>query len=116
VSGRMYPVEVRYRPIQPQGSIDPEYEAKNRSKDEARNEDKEEDDIEQSILDALDEIAGAGTGDVLIFLPGEREIRETAEALRKHGASRSGGRNIAGMEILPLFARLSYAEQERVFK
>mgnify|MGYP006193947277 FL=1 len=109
-------MEVRYRPIQPQGSVDPEYEAKNRSKDEARNEDKEEDDIEQSILNALDEIAGAGTGDVLIFLPGEREIRETAEALRKHGSSKSGGRNIPGMEILPLFARLSYAEQERVFK
>lgn len=118
VSGRVYPVEVRYRPIQSRGFIDPEHQAKNRSKDEAPNEDKEEDDIEQSILDAMDEIAGSGTGDVLIFLPGEREIRETAEALRKHGVSRPGSRSVAisGMEILPLFARLSYAEQERVFK
>lgn len=121
VSGRVYPVEVRYRPIRSRDSIDPEYQAKNRSKDEAQNEDKEEDDIEQSILDAMDEItgsAGSSTGDVLIFLPGEREIRETAEALRKHGMSRPGPRGaaISGMEILPLFARLSYAEQERVFK
>ena len=90
VSGRMYPVEVRYRPIQSHGAIDSEYRAKNRSKDEAQNEDKEEDDIEQSILNALDEIPGSDTGDVLIFLPGEREIRETAEALRKHGISRPG--------------------------
>ncbi|TSA53439.1 MAG: ATP-dependent RNA helicase HrpA [Nitrosomonadaceae bacterium] len=88
VSGRMYPVEMRYRPIAVEGEGDA--------------------DVEQGILDAVDEAVRSGPGDVLVFLPGEREIRETAEALRKH--------HPAGAEILPLFARLSFAEQERVFK
>ena len=88
VSGRMYPVEMRYRPISSEGE--------------------EELDIDQAILDAVDETTRSGLGDVLVFLPGEREIRETAESLRKH--------HPAGTEILPLFARLSFAEQERVFK
>ncbi len=88
VSGRMYPVEMRYRPIVVEGEGDA--------------------DVEQGILDAVDEAVRSGSGDVLVFLPGEREIRETAEALRKH--------HPAGAEILPLFARLSFAEQERVFK
>lgn len=88
VSGRMYPVEMRYRPIAVEGEGDA--------------------DVEQGILDAVDEAVRSGSGDVLVFLPGEREIRETAEALRKH--------HPAGAEILPLFARLSFAEQERVFK
>ncbi len=65
-------------------------------------------------MDAVDELMRVGPGDTLIFLPGEREIRETAESLRKHAFSRPGGG--AGVEILPLFARLSFAEQERVFK
>lgn len=88
VSGRMYPVEMRYRPITTEGEEDV--------------------DVEQSILDAVDEAVRSGSGDVLVFLPGEREIRETAEALRKH--------HPVGAEILPLFARLSFADQERVFK
>ncbi len=88
VSGRMYPVEMRYRPIAVEGEGDA--------------------DVEQGILDAVDEAVRSGPGDVLVFLPGEREIRETAEALRKH--------HPAGAEILPLFARLSFVEQERVFK
>jgi len=70
--------------------------------------DDDEGDLTQGILDAVDELSRLGAGDILIFLPGEREIRETAEALRKH--------HPAGAEILPLFARLSFAEQERVFK
>jgi ATP-dependent helicase HrpA len=91
VSGRLYPVEVRYRPIK------------------AREEgDEEEPDLEDAILDAVDEVSRQGLGDILIFLPGEREIRDTAEALRK--------RHPPGAEILPLFARLSAAEQERIFK
>ncbi|MBC8119744.1 MAG: ATP-dependent RNA helicase HrpA, partial [Burkholderiaceae bacterium] len=61
-----------------------------------------------AIVDAVDELAGVGRGDTLVFLPGEREIREAAEALRK--------RHPVGAEILPLFARLSAEEQERVFK
>ena len=62
----------------------------------------------QAIADAVDELAGVGSGDVLVFLPGEREIREAAEVLRKH--------HPAGTDILPLYARLSAEEQERVFK
>ena len=60
------------------------------------------------IVDAVDELAGVGRGDVLVFLPGEREIREAAEALRKH--------HPPATEILPLFARLSVEDQERVFR
>lgn len=91
VSGRLYPVEMRYRPVQ--------------SKDE----DEQERDLEQAIVDAVDELARLSRdGDVLIFLPGEREIRDTAELLRKH--------HPPGMEILPLFARQSAQEQERVFQ
>ena len=95
VSGRMYPVEMRYRPVNTDDDIDQ--------------------DIQQAILDAVDELSRAGDGDVLIFLPGEREIRDTAEVLRKHHFNRPGG-SAAGIEILPLFARLSFADQERVFK
>src|SRR5512134_1433156 len=89
VSGRLYPVEVRYRPV-----VD-EDDADDRT-------------LMDAIVDAVDELAGVGRGDVLVFLPGEREIREAAEALRK--------RHPPGTEILPLFARLSADEQERVFK
>jgi len=89
VSGRLYPVEVRYRPIQ-------------------RDEKDKERDLYEALVDAVDELAREGPGDVLIFLPGEREIREAAEALRKH--------HPAHTEILPLFARLSVQEQERVFR
>ncbi|MGE5028131.1 MAG: helicase-related protein, partial [Betaproteobacteria bacterium] len=97
VSGRLYPVETRYRPP-------------HRRRDETgkAEEAESEEDVEEAILDAVDEVSRTGSGDILIFLPGEREIRETAEALRKH--------HPAGSEILPLFARLSASEQERVFK
>ncbi|HEY9397154.1 MAG TPA: ATP-dependent RNA helicase HrpA [Burkholderiales bacterium] len=88
VSGRLYPVEIRYRP--PQENDDGEL------------------DLNESIADAVDELARLGQGDVLVFLPGEREIRDAAEALRKHHPPHT--------EILPLYARLSAAEQERVFK
>ncbi len=86
VSGRTYPVEVRYRPIA----------------DEA------DSDQIQAISDAVDELRAAGRGDVLVFLSGEREIRDTADALR-----RAEQRDA---EILPLYARLSAAEQHRVFQ
>lgn len=96
VSGRTYPVEVRYRPLTSDDAGDPNP------------------DPEQAILDAVDELArhdstvGGGARDVLVFLPGEREIRETAEALRKH--------HPPGTEILPLYARLSADEQMKAFK
>ncbi|MFP4906569.1 helicase-related protein, partial [Paraburkholderia sp. BR14261] len=65
-------------------------------------------DLMEAIVDAVDELCREGSGDVLVFLPGEREIRDAAEALRKHHPPHT--------EILPLFARLSAQEQERVFK
>ncbi len=90
ISGRTYPVEVRYRP--------PEDEAL-----------AERDDLMQlAISEAVGELARAGRGDVLVFLSGEREIRETAETLRKH--------HPPSTEILPLFARQGPAEQARVFR
>lgn len=86
VSGRLYPVEQRYRPF----------------------EESREFDVNDAITDAVDELWRSGSGDVLVFLPGEREIRDAAEHLRKH--------HPPGVEILPLFARLSEAEQHRIFE
>jgi ATP-dependent helicase HrpA len=125
VSGRMYPVDVRYRPTDLIRSPARFRQAQDRPKDEAAEEKEEEGNIEQAILDAVDEVMREGTGDILIFLPGEREIRETAEALRKHafdgrgmGKHATGAPGIGrhGAAILPLFARQSYADQEQVFK
>ena len=89
VSGRTYPVEMRYRPIV------------------AEEEDEEDPSVLEAILAAVDEVWREGRGDVLLFLSGEREIRETAEALRKH--------HPPGVEVMPLYARLSAEEQMRVF-
>ena len=99
VSGRLYPVEMRYRPPAAKraaGAAPP------------RPGGNDAPDLAEAIVDAVDEAARCGPGDVLVFLPGEREIREAAEALRKHHPPHT--------EILPLYARLSAAEQERVFK
>ncbi len=89
VSGRTWPVEIRYRPLQ------------------GEDEDAQDRDMQQAILDAVDELSCIGRSDILVFLSGEREIRDTAEALRKHHPPHT--------EILPLYARLSAAEQNRVF-
>ena len=88
----MYPVEVRYRPL-----ADPD-----RPGDEPK-------DQAQGICDALGELRAEGRGDVLVFLSGEREIRDTADALAEQA-------DLAGLEVLPLYARLSAAEQHRVFE
>ena len=89
VSGRLFPVEIRYRPFV-----------------ESRDHD-----LADAICDAVDELwlgpAAAGSGDVLVFLPGEREIRDATEKLRKH--------HPPGVEVLPLFARLSQQQQDEVF-
>ena len=98
VSGRLYPVEVRYRPV-----------ADIEKKDDER-------DLYDAIVDAADELARLGSGDILVFLPGEREIREAAEALRKHALARPGLSSAHAPEILPLFSRLSAGEQDRIFK
>ena len=91
VSGRSYPVEIRWRPVQ----LDEE-------------DDETAIDEQQAILDAVDELWREQPGDILVFLSGEREIRETAESLRKHHPQ--------GCEILPLYSRLSQDEQQRVFR
>ena len=109
VSGRLYPVEVRYRPVREEPAADDNAPAPNKAgRDRERMSGDEERDLIDAIVDAVDECARHGPGDVLVFLPGEREIRESAEALRK--------RHPAGTEVLPLFARLSQAEQEQIFR
>ncbi len=102
VSGRTYPVEIRWRPIERSEREGRASLAKTEKKD------KNAPDLIAAILDATDELAREGPGDILVFLPGEREIRDTAEALRKH--------HPPGTEILPLFSRLSVAEQDAIFR
>jgi ATP-dependent helicase HrpA len=85
VSGRLYPIETRYRPFDERKDVD----------------------LNDAIVGAVSEAHREGPGDVLVFLPGEREIREAAEALRKH--------HPPGLEVLPLFARQTAQEQSRVF-
>ncbi|HEX3260029.1 MAG TPA: ATP-dependent RNA helicase HrpA, partial [Pseudonocardia sp.] len=92
VSGRSYPVDVRYRPI-----VDPEDPDADPDRDQLA-----------AIADAVAELRRVGPGDILVFLPGEREIRDTADGLARHPAA-------SGMEILPLYARQTTAEQQRVF-
>jgi ATP-dependent helicase HrpA len=104
VSGRLYPVEVRYRPIEPVDAGN----AKSGAAPTAAQKERGQRDLMDAVVDAVDELCRIGSGDVLVFLPGEREIRDAAEALRKHHPPH--------VEILPLFARLSAQEQERVFK
>ena len=92
VSGRTYPVEVRYRPI-----VDPDDPVADPDRDQT-----------QAILDAVGELCAEGPGDILVFLSGEREIRDTTDALV--------AQDRPGTEILPLYARLSTGEQRRVFQ
>ena len=98
-------MEIRYRPVREEAGPD-EAPAAGKPGRERMSGDEERDLID-AIVDAVDECARHGPGDVLVFLPGEREIRESAEALRK--------RHPAGTEVLPLYARLSQAEQEQIF-
>ncbi|HEY8606735.1 MAG TPA: ATP-dependent RNA helicase HrpA [Noviherbaspirillum sp.] len=112
VSGRLYPVEIRYRPVE-SGAKQERQDKQDRADRADRAEgrapsQREQRDLMEAVVDAVDELARLGPGDVLVFLPGEREIRDAAEALRKHHPPH--------VEILPLFARLSAQEQERVFR
>ncbi|MEU9149454.1 ATP-dependent RNA helicase HrpA [Streptomyces sp. NPDC048417] len=98
VSGRTYPVEVRYRPLL-------EEDAEDADRDQIT-----------AICDAVEELQAEGKGDILVFLSGEREIRDTADALEKKNYPRAGGADWQRTEVLPLYARLSHAEQHRVFQ
>ncbi len=142
VSGRTYPVEIRYRPLGSAGFRAKESaEAENaqfdldddtdltfenissgnilgitrKAKTEARwlEEDDEEEAIEEAIMDAADDLLRQGDGDILVFLPGEREIRDTADHLRKYQGRSAKLKHI---EVLPLFARLSIEDQQKIFK
>ncbi|TVQ62545.1 MAG: ATP-dependent RNA helicase HrpA [Phycisphaerales bacterium] len=93
VEGRMYPVETRYRPLMTEAP------------------DEDDRSLQDAVLEALQELRRDAPWDVLVFMPGEREIRETAKHLEEHAGVL--GR---GLEILPLYARLTTAEQQRVFK
>jgi ATP-dependent helicase HrpA len=111
VSGRLYPVEVRYRPVMedsPAVKAAQGTTGRERGKSPRGSQRDSDRDLMEAIVDAVDELGREGPGDVLVFLPGEREIRDAAEALRKHHPPHT--------EILPLFARLSAQEQERVFR
>jgi ATP-dependent helicase HrpA len=106
VSGRTYPVEMRYRP-----PAELDGKTVNSKKSEvaaSKPAADEEPDFDLALLHAVDELAADGPGDILVFLPGEREIRDAQESLRKHHPPHT--------EILPLFARLSVTEQEEVFR
>ncbi|GAB3532609.1 ATP-dependent RNA helicase HrpA [Arthrobacter tecti] len=103
VSGRTYPVEIRYRPLsQPAGS----------SESDSDDELEEDRDPLDAVCDAVDELAHEAPGDILVFFSGEREIRDAADALRARVQTNP---RLRGTEILPLFARLSLQEQHRVF-
>ena len=118
VSGRTYPVEIRYRPLD---GVEPEpassqtnSAAANASTDEPR-------DQVTGILDAVDELMALGPGDILVFLAGERDIRDTEAALIDHlgpryAANESSARLPGSVEIIPLYSRLSAAAQHRVFE
>lgn len=97
VEGRTFPVEVRYRPF---------------GADNVEDLDDDRDQV-RAILDAVDELAKVGDGDVLVFLSGEREIHDVADALREQQAARTARHSL---EVLPLYARLSSAEQHRIFE
>jgi ATP-dependent helicase HrpA len=99
VSGRMYPVEVRYRPL---GGAD----------DVGTGEADDEEALEDAIVTTAEELWREGPGDILVFLPGEREIRETGDLVRRSLARRPYA---DAVEILPLYSRLSVQEQQRIF-
>ena len=145
VSGRTYPVEIRYRPLGPTTPSSYTSEASSKQADETTDvtesgpmqlvlEDPEDElatlgygmgediDVETAICHAVDELSAEGDGDILVFLPGERDIRDTEAALLDHlkGRGRSAGDDKGArsgdIEILPLYARLTAAEQHRVFE
>ncbi|MCL3860933.1 ATP-dependent RNA helicase HrpA [Actinotalea sp. K2] len=115
VTGRTYPVELRYRPLSPEPApADDELDTRSAK---ARGEER---DLMTAICEAVDELTVEGPGDILVFLSGEREIRDAEEALRGHLGARAVGAGQPltpqSVELLPLYSRLSAAEQHRVFQ
>ncbi|MGY5766596.1 ATP-dependent RNA helicase HrpA [Brachybacterium sp. DNPG3] len=110
VSGRTYPVDIRYRPLVLEAALEPGEDA-----DELEDIHSVERDLTQAITDAVDELAAEGPGDMLVFLPGEREIREISEALGAHLSRGTKGRGALPVEVLPLFGRLSAQDQQKIF-
>lgn len=134
VSGRTYPVEIRYRPLGNKttmvavevpvddGLDDIDRFAQDlmgikrkppRTETRWLEEDDEEEVMEDAILDTADDLLRLGDGDILVFLPGEREIRDTADHLRKY---QGRSPKLKSIEILPLFARLSIEDQQKIFR
>jgi ATP-dependent helicase HrpA len=103
VSGRTYPVEVRYRPLVEETYDDPDIGAEGELviKDQT-----------EAIVEAVQELVGEGPGDILVFLPGEQEIRDTADVLTKVMPRRA----VDDFDVVPLYARLSSVEQHKVFE
>ena len=118
VSGRTYPVEIRYRPLD---GVDPDPTTSQTNSAAASASTDEPRDQVTGILDAVDELMALGPGDILVFLAGERDIRDTEAALIDHlgpryAANESSARLPGSVEIIPLYSRLSAAAQHRVFE
>ena len=118
VSGRTYPVEIRYRPLD---GVEPEPDSSQTNSAAASASTDEPRDQVTGILDAVDELMALGPGDILVFLAGERDIRDTEAALIDHLGPRyapneSSARLPGSVEIIPLYSRLSAAAQHRVFE
>lgn len=118
VSGRTYPVEIRYRPLD---GVEPEPDSSQTNSTAASASTDEPRDQVTGILDAVDELMTLGPGDILVFLAGERDIRDTEAALIDHlgpryAANESSARLPGSVEIIPLYSRLSAAAQHRVFE
>lgn len=118
VSGRTYPVEIRYRPLD---GVDPDPATSQTNSASASASTDEPRDQVTGILDAVDELMALGPGDILVFLAGERDIRDTEAALIDHlgpryAANESSARLPGSVEIIPLYSRLSAAAQHRVFE
>jgi ATP-dependent helicase HrpA len=107
VTGRTFPVELRYRPLVPDAVSDERTSDVDRSQRESEGAVEARDQV-QGIIDAVEELRSEGPGDVLVFLSGEREIHDTADALRRL--------DLRSTEVLPLYARLSAPEQHRIFE
>ena len=115
VSGRTYPVEVRWRPLSKDNAFNDNLSNNNLSNDNESNDNVYNDTLSngnrdqlQAIIDAVDELGSEGSGDILIFMSGEREIRDATDALNNQ--------NLPHTEVLPLYSRLSNSEQNRVFQ